>query len=218
MRLNTLSLVASFLVSSALVAAPAKFDKSSGSFEWLGEKNILGDSHTGTLQLKSGNFDLAAKKGEFVIDMESIKNTDLKEPSKRGKLEGHLKGSDFFDVANNKEAKFVVKDIVKDPSGKDKYTVKGDMTLRGKTNEEIIPATITDDGKKVAIKVENFELNRRKYGINYQAKPEKPADKTADSVEKVKKSTQQTVDKVAGEVGDKWIKDEIKLSFDLKSI
>jgi polyisoprenoid-binding protein YceI len=214
MNIRVLPLIAGCLMSSTLLGAVAKFDKSSGWIKWLGEKNVAGDSHQGTLELKSGNLDLLAKKGEFVIDMDSIKNTDLKEPDKRGKLEGHLRSPDFFDVSNNKEAKFVVKDIVKDPLASDRYTVKGDLTLRGKTNEEAIPATIKDDGKSVEIKVENYELNRRKYGINYQARPETAADANKGVVEKAKGAMKEA----AAKAGDKWIKDELKLSFDLKSL
>lgn len=209
MRLNAL-VAASLLFSVSAFAAPAKFTKSSGTIEWLGKKNIAGDQHTGTVDLKEGSLDLAAKKGEFVIDMKTIKPTDAGMKDKdKAKLAGHLSSSDFFDVSKHPEAKIVVKDIVKDPAAKDKYTVSGDLNVRGTTKPITFPATIVDNGKSTSIDTQ-FAFKRSEYGITYKSEAEVKKEGLA---EKAKAAAQKAV-KAAG---DAWIEDDIQLSIKLKS-
>jgi polyisoprenoid-binding protein YceI len=57
-------------------------------------------SHDGTVNVKSGNLVLkngAVVGGEFVLDMTTINSTDLS-GEYQGKLNGHLKNGDFFEV------------------------------------------------------------------------------------------------------------------------
>ncbi|MCK7541619.1 MAG: YceI family protein [Marinilabiliales bacterium] len=65
-------------------------------------KRLSGASHNGTINLKEGSLTTDGKSitgGEFVVDMNSIKNEDVKDAGSRAKLEGHLKSDDFFGVA-----------------------------------------------------------------------------------------------------------------------
>lgn len=168
MRFNALLAVSGFLVSASLFAAPAKFTKSSGVVEWKGVKTT-GESHNGTVDLKEGELDLTAKKGQFIIDMKTIKVTDDTPENKKPDLIGHLSNKDFFEVSKNPEAKIVIKDIAKDPAGADKYTVTADVTISGITHEEKLPATIVEKDKKVSID-STFPIDRTKYGQTYKAK------------------------------------------------
>lgn len=167
MRFNTL-LALGLLVSTSALAAPAKFGKSSGSVEWKGVKTT-GDSHTGTIDVKDGSLDLAAKKGEFVIDMKTIKVTDSTPEDKKSDLVGHLSNKDFFDVGQYPEAKLLVKDIVKDAGSTDKYKVTGELTISGKTNPVSFPATIVEKDKKTSIETV-VTFDRTKFGQSYKAK------------------------------------------------
>src|SRR5436190_15100488 len=63
---------------------------------WKGKK-VTG-AHNGTVALKSGQVELKNGQltgGNFVIDMTTISNDDLKGET-RDKLMGHLKSDDFF--------------------------------------------------------------------------------------------------------------------------
>ncbi|MBN9337160.1 MAG: YceI family protein, partial [Chryseobacterium sp.] len=64
--------------------------------EWKGFKVVKSDntSHIGTLKFESGEVtvkDGKLESGQFVIDMTSIANEDLKDSESNGKLIGHLK-------------------------------------------------------------------------------------------------------------------------------
>ncbi|RXQ91544.1 YceI family protein [Ancylomarina salipaludis] len=100
--------------------------------EWTGKK-VTGEHH-GTVVFKSGNLQMEGSKivgGEFVIDMTSIKNTDITSDKYRGDLEKHLKSDDFFGVVNFPESKFMVKDSKKLQNGK--ILVKGEISIKGIT-------------------------------------------------------------------------------------
>ncbi|RYZ52978.1 MAG: YceI family protein [Proteobacteria bacterium] len=201
------SLVAlSFLMTAALQAAPAKFTKDSGTITWTGGKQFVNDNHTGTVALKEGTLDLAAKKGEFVIDMTTIQTTDKMDDESKKKLSGHLSGDDFFKVSEYKDAKIVVKDIAKDGAKADSYIVTGDLTIRGKTNEIKFPALITEKAGKTTL-AGSFDFNRTAYGVTYN----NPQSFSITDVSKY-------VEDKSKKVKDKVIKEDIKIDIKLTSV
>lgn len=207
MRFNAL-LVAGIVFSTSAFAAPVKFTKASGTVEWLGKKNVAGDQHAGTVDLKEGNLDLAAKKGEFVIDMKTIKTTDAgMDAGSKEKLQKHLSSPDFFEVSKHPESKLVVKEIAKVGATKDKYTVTGDLTVRGTTKPISFPATISEDGKNISTEI---KFKRSDYGITYKNQEEV---QKAGLVEKAKAAGEKAVKAAA----DAWIEDEIQLTIKLKA-
>ncbi len=109
---------------------------------WKGTKKI-GDGHAGTIKLSSGTLEVAEDKivgGEFVVDMTSLETTDFEEgDEKKGKLEGHLKSDDFFNAEKYPEAKLVIASLEND-------TLKGDLTIRDKTNPVAIPVSVSMEG------------------------------------------------------------------------
>lgn len=150
------------LFAQVSMAAPATFDKTSGTVEWKGEM-IGGETHVGTIEVKSGKLDLASKKGEFVIDMSTIKPTGMPQDKAR-RLQQHLEGPDFFDAWKFPESKLVVKDLVRG-SAKDSYEVLGDLTIRGVTEGIKFPAVIMDDGKSLE---GTLVFDRSKFKQSYQ--------------------------------------------------
>ena len=112
------------------------------------------------------SFDKAAKTGkaEITIDMASI-NTGI------APFNNHLKGPDFFDVANHPTAKFVG----------DKFKFEGDkvvevtgmMTIRGKTNPAVLKAVGFNCYENPSLKREvcggDFEtvVKRSLYEVNW---------------------------------------------------
>jgi polyisoprenoid-binding protein YceI len=97
----------------------------------FGTSSIRGrfDKKEGTIQ-----FDRAGKTGraEIAIDLTSI-NTGV------APLDGHLKGKDFFNVAENPTARFVADRF--SFSGDKVSEVSGTLTLRGKTNPVTLKAS-----------------------------------------------------------------------------
>ncbi len=75
-------------------------DTAASTITWKGYKPT--GSHDGTIAVESGVVtvkDGAIESGTFLIDMNSITVTDIPaEEEMNGKLVGHLKNADFFDV------------------------------------------------------------------------------------------------------------------------
>ena len=135
-----------------------KTDKS--KVVWKGYK-VTG-SHEGTINLQSGFLTFNEDKltgGEIVIDMTTLTSTDL-EGEYKGKLEGHLKSDDFFGVETYPTATLVFKNV--EVSGKNSYTVIGDLTLKGKTNS--ITFNISIYGSKASV---SLKIDRSKYDVKY---------------------------------------------------
>ena len=175
-------------------------DTQSSKILWKGEKAFkLGDSHVGTLSLKTGSITLDEKTkmvtgGNFVVDMTSINTTDLKGEYKK-KLESHLKNDDFFDVKSHPTATFKATKITK--TGKGQFSVMGDLTIRGKTHKETFKLAIAPKGKTMVANG-TLEFNRSKYNVMYN-------------------SESSFLKKTIAIAKDKVIKDKIQITLDLKT-
>jgi len=155
--LLVLALLFAFLVNAQ--SFKANVEKS--ELKWLAKK-VTGQ-HNGHLMLKSGELTLESGKltnGNFVIDMTTIADDDLKDPGYNQKLVGHIKSDDFFGVDKFPTATFVLtgsgefKDNVANVSGK--------LTIKGITNPVL--TTVTKDGNTYnAI----FSVDRSKYDVRY---------------------------------------------------
>ena len=135
-----------------------KTDKS--EVVWKGYK-VTG-SHEGTIAIQSGSLTFEDEKltgGEMVINMTTINTTDL-EGEYKGKLDGHLKSDDFFGVANHPTATLVFKDVT--ASGKNAYSVSGELTIKGKTNP--VTFTISIYGSKATA---SLKVDRTEYDVRY---------------------------------------------------
>lgn len=81
--------------------------------------------------------DLAAAEAEVAIDVNSL---DTGDPE----LDDGLKGALGFDVANHPIARFAVKSFR--TTGPDAYEALADLTVRGITQEIVLPFTLAIDG------------------------------------------------------------------------
>ena len=142
-----------------------------GTVNWTGSKVIGGSSHTGTLSIALG--DLRAKGdqiigGQFTIDMNSINNTDLSADQGKGKLEGHLKSADFFDVAQYPTATFVITGSTPVTGQADvTHNITGNLTIRDKTNTVTFPANVAVVDNKLTAVTPSFTIDRTEYGVEY---------------------------------------------------
>ncbi|GGK58666.1 YceI family protein [Rufibacter glacialis] len=160
---------------------------------WVGRK-VTGE-HNGNITLASGTLLLekaAIRGGTFVMDMTSITCNDLQGGSNK-KLVDHLKADDFFSVEKNPTAKFAITNISPKQNAKAgtaNYTITGDLTIKGITNQISFPALVTVK-KGVATAKASLKFDRTKWDIKYRS---------GNFVENL---------------GDKAILDDVELNIDL---
>lgn len=145
------------------VTAQMSVDPAVSTVAWSG--TLVGVyTHTGTVALTDGNFNVengVITGGSFTADLTQMAITDdnynVEEGSTPEKLIGHLSSADFFDVENFPTATFVVTGTTEE--GK----VKGDLTVRGTTNEEVLEDVSIDaeSGSATA----SLTFDRQKYGV-----------------------------------------------------
>jgi len=174
-------------------AAAKNYTVTEGTINWTGNKVAYG--HSGTLNVKNGTLSAEGNKiksGDFIIDMATIKNTDLAgEPEKAGKLEGHLKAPDFFDVAQFPTAAFAITSVADLDTDDANCSITGNLTLKGISKSVTFPALVVAkaDGTLEAIS-DKFTINRTEWDIKFSSG-------------------------LAGAIGDKIISDDISLQIKL---
>jgi polyisoprenoid-binding protein YceI len=142
-----------------------KVDSNKSKISWLGKK-VLGE-HNGNIALTKGELKVNGKMitgGSFEIDMNSITNLDLTDATYNKKLVDHLKSEDFFSSADFPTAEFVITQVT--PNGKEKATIKGNLTIKGITKPIEFPATYSVEGNQVKAKAK-IVVDRTLYNIRY---------------------------------------------------
>lgn len=151
---------------------------------WTGAKPT--GTHAGTFKVVDGALVVNDNKlsgGGFTIDVNSLNNIDLaSDAENKGKLEGHLKSADFFDVAKHPTAKFEitsvepyvadanVKTLTKDAT----HLIKGNLTLKDSTKNISFPANVVITGTSATANAD-FNIDRTLWGMNYKG-PNNPQD------------------------------------------
>ncbi|NQY94468.1 MAG: YceI family protein, partial [Campylobacteraceae bacterium] len=112
---------------------------------WSGQ-NANG-KHTGEISLRQGNLEVKNKqlKGEFIIDMNSIKTLDLTQEQGASYLDAHLKSDDFFLSKLFPEAKFTFKDVSLEQIAYQTTTnciIDGELSIRGISKKQSVNALI----------------------------------------------------------------------------
>ena len=149
-------------------------DTMNSKAEWKGFKVVKSNntSHIGTLKFESGEVTVKDNKlesGQFVIDMNSIANEDLKETDGNAKIIGHLKSADFFDVEKFPTASYEITKITEAPAGSDYNTVlDGNLTLKGITKPATFNANVKIKDGELSIATEPKDINRDEFGIKFQ--------------------------------------------------
>jgi len=159
-------ILAVFVLASSFASAQVyNVDNKKSTLNWLAKK-VTGQ-HEGTVSIKSGQlvFDKSIlKSGTFVINMQSIVCTDIKDADTNAKLIGHLRSEDFFSVTANPEASLVITQVkVVD---KTTYQIKAKLTIKGITDMVDFPATLSISNGKVTA-VANIVVDRTKYNVRY---------------------------------------------------
>ena len=180
-QLKTLSIIAATLLvivacsdnkseqnereSAAAAAVASEASVAESDIVWTAYK-ITGDSHTGTLQLKSSSLELDGNQivgGNFEVDMNTLENTDL-EGEWHQKLISHLKSDDFFGVETFPVSRFSITNVT--PLENNQFEITGDMTIKEKTNPIKLIASTEVVGNELVIKA-NFDVDRSKFDVRY---------------------------------------------------
>ncbi|GAL67379.1 YceI family protein [Jejuia pallidilutea] len=161
-------------------------DANASIIEWKGFKPT--GTHNGDIKLESGVINVngdAIESGSFLVDMGSIQVLDIPaEDEGNGKLLGHLKSPDFFDVENHANAAFEVTGI---SEVEGKTMLSGNLAIKGIKQNVTFPVNVTMDGDTMMLTSEAFTIDRTKWDIKYKSKS------------------------IFGDLGDKFINDEIEL-------
>jgi polyisoprenoid-binding protein YceI len=184
------------VIASSVFAANTKREKTAFEIDvkaskvlWTAKK-VTGE-HTGFVLVDNGRVwveNNAVVSASLAIDMNSIANTDLKDEEWNKKLVGHLKSDDFFSVEKYPSAKFEIT-LMKPVSSGD-YTVKGNLTIKGITNEISFPAKVSFTNGVVKA-FGTAKVDRTKWNIKYGS------------------------GKFFEGLGDKMIYDEFEITFDI---
>ncbi|MEO0403289.1 MAG: YceI family protein [Bacteroidota bacterium] len=141
----------------------------SSSMNWKGSK-VTG-SHAGTINVADGSISMegnAITSAKVNIDMTSMVCTDKDMNDEyKGKLIGHLSSADFFNTGEYQTASFDLTSF-KAMAGKDgyNYQIKGNLTIKGITQEISFPAKVTMDGASVRVE-SKVTIDRTRWDIKY---------------------------------------------------
>lgn len=166
-----------------------QLDAENSELTWHGHK--VTESHEGKIKLSGGQLiqgEGQQFRAQVIADMTSITCTDIDDEESNQKLVKHLKGSDFFNVEQYPQSVFQVLDVA--PSGGNEFIGDGLLFLKG-MESPIQLNTVIYQGDSIQV-VGSFMFNRVMFGIEYKS---------------------QTV---FGDLGDKFIKDEVDVDFVLK--
>ena len=164
-------LAASFLVGFSFTVVPDlsgnySVSVADSNVEWKGYK-VTGE-HAGTISVKSGDLTFGSNGnltgGKIVIDMTSIKCTDL-EGEWAGKLEGHLKSADFFGVEKYPTAELVITKVAPKGTPGD-YKITGNLTIKESTKEVRFYAHLDEEGNDINAKAD-LKIDRTDFDVRY---------------------------------------------------
>ncbi len=165
-RIFVILITALFTVTVLQAQKKLVADVNSTVIDWKGDK-IVGSFHVGTIALKSGWLTLEGKTvtgGEFLVDMTSIRNSDVKDEKMNERLVGHLKSEDFFGVEKYPHSKLVITEGAKNADGK--ILFKGNLTIKEATHPVEFTATESKNGNTVTY-VAAIYFDRSLYDVRF---------------------------------------------------
>lgn len=163
MKTFKLLLVLILISSGQLLYSQEKnIDLNRSNIKWTASKKV-GGSHNGEIKLKSGLVKFQKDKivkAHFIVDMNSITNTDLKNKVYNTKLVNHLKSEDFFSVEKFPTSELIINNISNFTN--DKAFVYGKITIKGITQN--ITFEIDRENKTYTARL---EIDRSKFDVRY---------------------------------------------------
>lgn len=143
-------------------------DLKKSSIKWIGEYTFYFGGHEGFIKIKEGYLvkkNNVISGGEFVIDMNSITNTDIKKKDANEGLVNHLKDPDFFDVKKFPLAKISITKV--EYSDKNNARFEANLTIKGITKPINFQAELNHEKKELKTR---FKIDRTAWNVNYKSK------------------------------------------------
>jgi len=166
---------------NAALASGAEFsvNTAASTLNWKGSKP--GGEHVGTVSVTEGKLSAENGKlvaGSFTIDLNTIVCADLTDAEMNGKLVGHLKSADFFDVAQFPTAKFELVSASELPAGtpasadgiQATHQVTGNLIMKGITKSISFPAQVSVGESEIKAVSAPFAIDRTQWSVNYGSK------------------------------------------------
>ena len=153
-------------------------DTLNSKVEWKGYKVFKSEntSHFGTIKFESGDVtvkDGKLESGKFVADMNSLTSVDLKDDAESlGKLNGHLKSGDFFEVEKFPTASFEITKVAPTTEGDYNTLLDGNLTIKGITKPVQFKANVSIKDGEVSVATEPKDIKREEFGVKFQASAE----------------------------------------------
>ena len=144
-----------------------KVNTEASTVKWVGSK--ITSSHEGNIQISSGKLVLDHGKlvgGEFVIDMNTMVNTDIEDKESGDNLVKHLKADDFFGVEKYPTSTLKITNV--NHISLSNYLITADLTIKGITH----PVNFSADVKinnTAYLATATLVFDRTKYGIEYNS-------------------------------------------------
>jgi len=150
-------------------------DTLNSKVEWKGYKIFKSEStsHFGTIKFESGDVtvkDGKLESGKFVADMNSLTSVDLKDDAEQlGKLNGHLKSGDFFEVEKFPTASFEITKVTPSAEGDYNTLLDGNLTIKGISKPVQFKANVSVKDGEVSVATEPKDIKREEFGVKFQA-------------------------------------------------
>lgn len=173
-------------------SASYKVNTAESKLEWHGEKLAYG--HSGVIAITEGSLSMEGDNvtaGNFTVDMKTIEEVGASDAESAAKLAGHLMSPDFFDVETYPSSKFEITGAEVKAGEGTTHVVKGNLTIKDKTNNIEFPAKIAVEGDNLTANAK-FTINRNDWGVTYGSG-------------------------ISGAIGDKVISDNIDYTVALKA-
>ncbi|MGW9684683.1 YceI family protein [Flagellimonas sp. 2504JD1-5] len=166
-------------ISIAQGQGSIKIDTEKSVIKWSGSNLFKFNRHYGTVKFLSGEISMAdpanfpspeisdnrpkIADGKFVVDMNSIVNTDGKYNEM---LVSHLKHKDFFDVEKYPTAKLEIHKIKHRDNGQ--MEIEALLTIKGISRTIKFSSTMKKGPKGTLLK-SKFIIDRTRWGINHES-------------------------------------------------
>lgn len=137
------------------------------TIKWIGEYTFYFGGHNGFIKFKEGHFikrNDVIIGGEFIIDMNSITNTDITDKKANLSLVNHLKEPDFFDVDKFPIGNLKITKV--EYSDKINARIEADLTLKGVTKSINFRAEFNYAEKELKTR---FKIDRKRWNVNYKS-------------------------------------------------
>ncbi|MDH6252695.1 polyisoprenoid-binding protein YceI [Chryseobacterium sp. H1D6B] len=165
-------------VATTKDGAQYTLDTLNSKVEWKGYKIFKSEStsHFGTIKFESGDVtvkDGKLESGKFVADMASLTSVDLKDDAEQlGKLNGHLKSGDFFEVEKFPTASYEITKVSPASEGDYNTLLDGNLTIKGITKPVQFKANVSVKNGEVSVATEPKDIKREEFGVKFQAPAE----------------------------------------------